>query len=193
MSSLDERSSHSRFALFADCLLVSLFTVVAAIPLVTAYAALTAGCAVLRDRVTVDRGVGPRGYATRLRQTIQSGPYGLVVPPLVSGLFTLDALAIRAGVPGHRPLLGLLVLALAVAAVLGLRTAARWRPDQRWPAVARAAIADLGRDRGGSALLLLATAATVGIAVAVPITVLLLPGLLALAAVAVDARLHPPV
>jgi hypothetical protein len=179
----------SRFALFADCLLVSLLTVVAAIPLITAYAAITAGCAVLRERITVERGVGIRGYGVTLRQVFHSGPAGLVVPPLVGAVLALDAAAIAAGVPGRGPLLGLLILATAGATVLGLRIAGRWRPGQRWPALARAAATDLIADPAGSLLLLLAAGAAVAIAATIPLTLLLLPGPLALAALATEARL----
>jgi hypothetical protein len=173
-----------RFALFADCLLAGLLALVFALPVVTAYPALVAACALLRE----GRGVGPRTYWACLRQVIHSGPVGLVAPPLVVALVALDAIAVAAGVPGARLLGAVLVLATAAMVALGLRVAARWRPGQRWPAVVRSALADLVRDPGGSLLLLLAAGAAVAIATAVPVTALLLPGLLAFAAVTVDSR-----
>jgi hypothetical protein len=188
MSASTPSIAGGRFAWFADCLLVGCFTAIAALPVVTAYPALVAACSVLRERVVDDRSVGPRQYAKRLGQVVRSGPSGLVVPPLIAGVLALDALAVAAGLPGSRPLAVLLVVAGSVAAVLGLRAAARWRPGDRWPAVLRAAFALTRRDAGGSALLWLAAAAAVAIAAAVPVTVLLVAGPLTLAAVAVDLR-----
>ncbi len=177
-----------RFALFADCLLVGCFTAIAALPVVTAYPALVAACAMVRARVVDDRSVGPRVYLVLLAQAVRSGPSGLLVPPLLAAVLAIDALAVASGVPGHRPLGVLLVVAGSVAVVLGLRAAARWRPGARWPAVLHAATIAARRDAGGSALLLLAAAAAIAIAVAVPVTMLLIAGPLALAAAAVDLR-----
>ena len=50
------------------------------------------------------------------------------------------------------------------------------------------AAARFGRDAGGDALLALAAGGTIGIALLVPVTVPVLGGVLALAAVAVDER-----
>ncbi|HEV2783179.1 MAG TPA: hypothetical protein VGX25_27670 [Actinophytocola sp.] len=177
-----------RFALFADCLLLGCCTAIAALPVVTAYPALVATCAVLRERVLDDRSVGPVRYLRTLGQVVRSGLSGLVVPPLLCTALVLDALTVVAGVPGSGLLAVFLAVAGSVAAVIGLRAAAAWRPGTRWPDVARAAAIAAVRDPGGSALLLLAAAAAVGIAFAVPVTVLLLAGPLALAAVTVDVR-----
>ncbi|HEU5472675.1 MAG TPA: hypothetical protein VFV67_18670 [Actinophytocola sp.] len=176
----------NRFALFADCLLVGCCTAVAAVPVVTAYPALVAGCAVLRERVLDDRSVGPRHYLRRLGEVVRSGPAGLVLPPLAGLLLGLDALAVAAGVPGRGPLAAGLVLAAAMAAVLGLRIAAGWRPGARWPELLRAAVSR--PDPAGAVLLLLAAGTAAAVAIAVPVTLLLVAGPLALAAVAVDLR-----
>ena len=61
MSAVHDPTS-GRLALFADCLLAGLLTVLAALPLVTAYPAFTAGCATLGDRVRDDVPVTLRGY-----------------------------------------------------------------------------------------------------------------------------------
>ena len=177
-----------RFALFADCLLAGCLVVVAALPVVTAYPALVAGSAVLRDRVADDVGVGPVAYLRRLRQVAASGAAVFLVPPAVVAVLILDGVAVAAGAPGAGALRWLLVAAAAGTAVLALRVAGAWRPGRRWPGLARDAAADLARDPGGAALLLLAAGAAVVVAVAVPVTALLLPGPLALAAVAVDTR-----
>jgi hypothetical protein len=176
-------------ALFADCLLVGVFTVVAAVPLVTAYAALVAGCATLRDGVVADRTVGPRAYLRHLCEVFRCGPLAaLVVPAAVVGLLAVDALAVATGVPGAPALAVVLAGCAAAAVVVGLRTAAGWEPGRRLGPVAAAAAVRAARDPGGSALLLLAAVAAAVIVVVVPITVTLIGGPLALAAVAVDGR-----
>jgi hypothetical protein len=181
-----------RFALFADCLLVGCLTAIAALPVVTAYPALVAACAAVREHVLDDRSTGFRRYVELLGQAVRSGPSGMLVPPLVAGVLALDAVAVAAGVPGSAALAVLLVAASSVAAVLGLRVAAGWRPGLRWRPVVRAVLTHAGRDLGGSGLLWLASAVAVAIALAVPVTVLLVAGPLALAAVAVDLRGRVP-
>lgn len=180
-----------RFALFADCLLVGCCTAIAALPVITAYPALVAGCATVRERVVDDRSVGPGRYLRTLGLVVRSGLSGLLVPPLFVAALMLDALAVAAGVPGSGVLAGFLAVAGCVAAVVGLRAAAGWRPGTPWRHVARAATVATVRDPGGSGLLWLAAAAATGIVVAVPVTALLVAGPLALAAVAVDLRPRP--
>ena len=177
-----------RFALFADCLLVGVFTAVAAAPLFTAYPALVTACAMVRERLTDDRSVGPVVFARQFAAVLRSGPSSVVVPGLLVTVLTLDAIAVASGVPGGAALGVMLALCASAGAVLGLRAAARWRPGRRWSAVVRSAAQSLVRDPRGNGLLWAAAASAVAIAVAVPITVLLVAGPLALAAVAVDAK-----
>jgi len=182
-------ASADGFALFADCLVVGVCAAVAAAPLVTAYPALVAACAAVRDRVGADRSPGPRAFAAHLRAAIRSGPAGaLVVPPLVAGGLTLDAVAVAAGVPGAAGLAVVLTACAAAAVVVGLRAAAQWRPGRRWPAVAASAARRAAADPGGSALLLFAGLAAAAVVAVVPVTALLIGGPLAMAAVAVDGR-----
>jgi hypothetical protein len=174
-------------ALFADCLLVGVFTLVAAVPVVTGYAALVAACATVREHVVAGRSARAREYLARLLGAIRSGPVAVMVTPLaVAGLVAVDALAVASGVPGAGPLAVVLAGCAAAAAVVGLRAAAAWRPGERFGTVAWAAAIRAVRDPGGSALLLLAAVAAATIVVVVPITALLIGGPLALAAVAVD-------
>jgi hypothetical protein len=180
--------SGRRFALFADCLLVGCFTAIAALPVITAYPAMVAACSLLRERVVDDHSAGPLRYLKRLGQVVRSGPAGLLVPLLIEGLLALDALAVGAGIPGSWLFAVLLTTSASAVAVLGLRAATSWRPGARWPVVMRAAAGAAVRDPGGSALLLLATAAAIATALAVPMTILLVAGTLALAAVGVDLR-----
>ncbi|HEX6684587.1 MAG TPA: hypothetical protein VF062_17415 [Candidatus Limnocylindrales bacterium] len=169
----------AKLSLFADCLLAGLLIAVSAIGVITAYPGFVAACSFPFSF---------RGYRERLRQVIESGPLGMFVPPLLVAVLVFDAAAIRAGVPGSFPL-GMLLAAVAVgAAVLGLRAASRWRPGERWSAVARLAWRDLIADASGSLLLGMAVIAAAVIVVLVPVTLLLIGGMLALAAVGVGAR-----
>jgi hypothetical protein len=177
-----------RFALFTDCLLVGLMALAAAVPVLTAYPAFVAACALLRERVALEESVGVRSYWRRLREVVRSGPAGLLVPPLALALLFVDAVAVAAGVPGGRPLGAVLAVVAVLGATVGLRAAASWRADRRWPELARSATRDAVRDLGGSTLLALAAVTAVAVAVVVPVTVLLLCGPLALAAVAVQGR-----
>ncbi|MFL6072498.1 MAG: hypothetical protein ACJ73S_03780, partial [Mycobacteriales bacterium] len=102
-----------RLALFADCLLAGILTALAALPLVTAYPAFTAGCATLGDRVRDDVPVTLRGYLRTLAGVLRSGPVPLVAPLALAALLGADLAAVRAGLPGRA------VLAVVLAAAAG--------------------------------------------------------------------------
>jgi hypothetical protein len=180
-------------ALFADCLLAGVLTAVAALPVVTAYPAFAAACAVLRERVAEDRTVTVRGFVRQLRSAIASGPAGLLLPWLYAVLLGLDAVAVAAGVPGAVALTAVLVAAAAAGIVVLLRAAARWRPGTRWLHLFAAVVRGLADDPAGSALLLSAGVAAAAIAAVVPVTLLLVAGPTALAAIAVEGRARPGV
>ncbi len=184
-----------RFALFADCLLAGALTALFALPVVTAYPAFVAACSLLRQ----GRPIGPVVFARRLRYVIAVDPPSLWLPPLALIVLALDALAVAAGVPGAKPLAVMLLATFAVAVLIALRHAGRWPGNDsgsaapgwgsaRW----RAAAVECQRDPGGSALLALAAVCAAAIVVLVPITVTLVAGPLALAAVAVERRRHAP-
>lgn len=167
----------SRFTLFADCLLLGVQTFVAALPLVTAFAAVTAACQVLGARVDRDASVGYfRAFGAVLRSHV-----GVTLVPL---LLLIDVLAVASGAPGAFPLAAV----LAVLVVVGLRAAALWAPGLRWSSVLSNAARQAGRDPGGSLLLLGAVAAAAALVSLVPLTVALMPGVLALAPVAIARR-----
>lgn len=178
--------STGRFALFADCLLLGLLTAVCALPIITAYPAFVAACTLLRD----DKPLA--GYLAQLVRIIRTGPAVLVVPPLAAGILALDAIAVMAGVPGSLAVALLLVTACIAGVVVGLRAAVRWRPEVTWSRLIRAAARDSLADPGGSALLALAFVAALAIAVLVPLTLLVIGGMLALAAVGVDTIRYKP-
>jgi hypothetical protein len=182
------RVTGGRLALFGDCLLAGLLVALASLPVLTAYPALVAGCAVVRGRVRDDVPVGPVRFVRALCAVLRSGWHAVALPPAVLALVLADGPVLAAGVPGAAPVAVLVGLGACLAAVFGLRCAAQWRPGLRWRAVARAAAGRFSSDAGGDLLLGLAAGVTIGIALLVPVTGLVLGGVLALAAVAVDER-----
>ncbi len=168
------------FTLLGESLLLGLLVFAAALPLVTAFPAVVAGCALLRSRGEVS--VGVRSFAVRLAAAMR--PAAVAAPCVVAAVLALDVAAVRAGAPGGRALAVLLPLCGLGAAGLGLRAAAACRPGLAWRAVVRRAAADPG------GVLLLSAASTAGLFVAwsVPIVTPLVLGQLVLAAVAIDAR-----
>jgi len=145
----------------------------------------------LRERVAEDRSVTVRGFARHMRSAIASGPAGLLLPWLYAVVLGLDAVAVAAGVPGAAVLTTILLGSSAAGIVVALRSAARWRPGSQWMRLFVAVVRDLRRDPAGSALLVGAAAAAAAIAAIVPVTLLLVAGPAALAAIAVDGRARP--
>ncbi len=177
-----------RFALFADCLYAGALAFVASLPLVTCFAAITAACRVLDDRIERDASVTVRGYLRVFGAVVRSSAGVLLAPPAIVAVFALDVVALSAGVPGA----GLATVALAVVAgyllVVAVRAASTWRPAVPWREVIAAAAATAARRPGESLLLLLAVTAAGLIAVLSPALALVTPGLLAFAGVAIARR-----
>lgn len=178
-----------RLALFAECVLVGLVTLVAAVPLVTLLPALGAGCDHLAAHLD-GRSTALSAYRRKLILSLRGGGWRLGAL-LVAALAILgvDLLAVRAGLPGAGPIAvicGVTGLALLVVA---LRAAAAWHPDgPAWPELARDAARRARTDVSGSLLLVLA------LGVLVVVTWQLLPlvipmlGCVVMAAVAVERR-----
>lgn len=175
-----------RFATFAESLLLGVLVFVAALPLVTGFAAVTAGCALFADREHTP--VGVRSYCRRLRAVARTGPAGLAVPVVPAVVLAFDWAAVRAGLPGHQVLGPLISLSAAGAVAVGLRAAALWRPGATWPAVWRAGAEAARADPYGTGLLAFAVVAVVIVSWTFPVVTPLALGQLVLAAVAVDAR-----
>ncbi|GAA3779845.1 hypothetical protein GCM10023083_15250 [Streptomyces phyllanthi] len=177
-----------RMTLFADVLSVGLATAVACLPLVTAPAALSTACAVLRG-VREDRPATAGRYAGLLRRRLRAGDLAAGTAALAGALLVLADLALaRAGLPGA-PAFAVLAAAIsAFAVVVGLRACGRPESVADWPAAVRAAARDTVGDPGGSALVLLALAAAALCAWALPPLVFLVPGPLAMALTAVGLR-----
>ncbi|QWB27534.1 MULTISPECIES: hypothetical protein [Streptomyces] len=177
-----------RTALFADVLSVGLATAAACLPLLTAPAALSTACAVLRG-AGQDRPVTAGRYVALLRRRLRAGDLlaGFVA---LAGLLLLAAdLALAgAGLPGAR-LFAVAAAAIGAGAlVIGLRACARPESLTDWRAAVRGAARDAVADVGGSGLVLLAVATAALCAWMLLPLAFLAPGPLAMALTAVDVR-----
>ncbi|KUO16557.1 hypothetical protein [Streptomyces dysideae] len=177
-----------RMTLFADVLSVGLATAVLCLPLVTAPAALSTACAVLRG-AREDRPATAGRYVALLRRRLRAGD--LVAGAVALGgllLLAADLALAGAGLPGA-PLFAVAAAAIGVGAVVvGLRACARPESLTDWPAAVRAAARDAVQDLGGSGLILLAVATAALCAWMLLPLAFLAPGPLALALTAVDVR-----
>ncbi|GGX02582.1 hypothetical protein [Streptomyces lomondensis] len=177
-----------RMTLFADVLSVGLATSVACLPLVTAPAALSTACAVLRG-AGQDRPVTAGRYAVLLRKRLRAGDL-LAGAVALAGLLLLaaDLGLAGAGLPGA-PLFAVAAAVIgAGAAVVGLRACGRPESVTDWRAAVRGAARDAVADVGGSGLVLLAVATAALCAWMLLPLAFLVPGPLALALTAVDIR-----
>lgn len=177
-----------RMTLFADMLSVGLATAAASLPLLTAPAALSTACAVLRG-ARDDRPATAGRYFALLRRRLRGGDLVAGLVALTGALLLAADLALAgAGLPGA-PLFAAVAAAIgACATVVALRACARPESLTDWPAAVREAARAAARDVGGSALALLAVAtAAVCAWMLVPLA-FLAPGPLALALTAIDVR-----
>ncbi|MFC9504102.1 hypothetical protein [Streptomyces sp. NPDC057002] len=177
-----------RMALFADVLSVGLATAAACLPLVTAPAALSTACAVLRG-AGQDRPVTAGRYFALLRRRLRAGDL-LAGGVALAGLLLLAAdLALAgAGLPGARLFAVAAAVIGACATVVGLRACGRPESLTDWRAAVRGAARDAVGDVGGSGLVLLAVATAALCAWMLLPLAFLVPGPMALALTAVDVR-----
>ena len=177
-----------RMTLFADVLSVGLATAGACLPLVTAPAALSTACAVLRGAGEGQPATAGRYFAL-LRRRLRPGDLAAGALALLGALLLAADLALAgAGLPGA-PLFAVAAAAIGAAAlVVGLGACARPESLTDWPAALRQAARDSVRDPGGSGLVLLAVATAVLCAWMLVPLAFLAPGPLALALTAVHVR-----
>lgn len=174
-------------ALFGEVLFVGVLVGVAALPVVSALAAAAAGAVLVEELVTEQRTPTVRRFAALLAGALRE-PVVWLAPVALLAVAGLDMLALAAGLPG-RQLLGPVLLAVLVFGVLtGLRGAARWRPGHGFVATLGEAAAVVPRDWPGSALLLGALVALGAVVTEAPAFLPVAPGLLVMAAVAVERR-----
>ncbi|MFC8192525.1 hypothetical protein ACFUMH_12795 [Cellulomonas sp. NPDC057328] len=177
-----------RFGLLSEVLVVGLGVSVLSLPVVTVLPALAAGAAHVRRHLTgeTDRVVDLwHEFVAALRGV---WPYALASLALLVLLWFNTAVAGTGLLPGGT---GVLVLSLAVAAMLAvvlLRAAGGWRRGASWRQVMRDAGARAGDDLAGSGLLVVAMGLCGVIVWMLAPLAVLVPGLLALAVVAVEHR-----
>ncbi|MFE0250734.1 hypothetical protein [Streptomyces sp. NPDC059010] len=177
-----------RMALFADVLSVGLATAVAGLPLLTAPAALSTACAVLRG-AREDQPATAGRYFALLRRRLRAGDLAAGALALAGALLLAADLALAgAGLPGA-PVFAVTAAAIgACAAVVGLRACARPESLTDWRTAVSEAARDAVQDVGGSGLVLLAVATAVLCSWMLVPLAFLAPGPLALALTAVHVR-----
>ncbi|WAL63633.1 hypothetical protein ORV05_21805 [Amycolatopsis cynarae] len=174
-------------ALAAEVLLIGVFVCVTSLPLLTAPAAAAAASVLLRDLVRAERTPSLRRYL-RLFGSALRDPFAVLLPLGLLAAGGLDVLAVLGGLPGGRPFGWLLGAVLAGLVVAGLRAAVSWAPGRRWRELVPAGAEETVRDWRGSLMIAVAVAVLVVVVVQAPAFVLIAPGLLVLAAVAVTGR-----
>lgn len=178
----------TRFALFAEVLLTSVYVTVLSLPIVTVVPAVTAGVAHLRRHLdATDDSVGTVWADFRAAcRGVWLVSVGAVVALF---LVVLDLWAVSTGaLPG-----GLLVgvvsgLAGLLLVVALLRAAGAWTPGAAWWPLARDAARGIPADVGGSLLLVAALAVCVVLVWMLTPLVIVVGGLLCFAVVAVGFR-----
>lgn len=182
-----DTSRRARFALFAESLLTGVWLILAALPLVTALPAVAAGCAHLRRQLDHEPS-GLRQFLADCRAASRTGRRVTLSWTAALPLLAVDAFLAGSGLPGGPVLLLASVTGLGLLLVLGLRTAATWRPGADWDTLARAAARRTVGDASGSLLLTGGVLVVLVSAWQLPPLVAPAAGCLALAAVAVERR-----
>ncbi|MFH8487367.1 hypothetical protein [Streptomyces longisporoflavus] len=177
-----------RMTLFADVLALGVITALACLPLITAPAALSTACAVVRG-TRDDQPATARRYLALLRERFRAGDLIAGAVALAGALlFAADLALAGAGLPGARVFAVTAAVIGTCAVIVGLRACARPESLTDWRAAVRGAAGDAARDPGGSALVLLALAAAALCAWMMLPLAFLVPGPLALALTAIDVR-----
>ncbi|MFD4474560.1 hypothetical protein ACFWPU_00380 [Streptomyces sp. NPDC058471] len=177
-----------RMTLFADVLALGVVTALACLPLITAPAALSTACAVVRGTGD-DRPATAGRYVALLRERFRPGDLAAGAVALAGVLLLAADLALAgAGLPGARVFAVTAAAIGACAVIVGLRACSRPASLTDWRAAVREAAGDSARDMGGSALVLLALAASALCAWMMLPLAFLVPGPLALALTAIDVR-----
>lgn len=177
-----------RMTLFADVLALGVVTALACLPLITAPAALSTACAIVRG-TGEGQPVTARRYVAVLRERFRAGDLAAGAVALAGALlFAADLALAGAGLPGARAFAVTAAVIGACAVIVGLRACARPASLTDWRTALREAARDAAGDVGGSALLLLAVAAAALCAWMMLPLAFLVPGLLALALTAIDLR-----
>ncbi|GIG27842.1 hypothetical protein [Cellulomonas marina] len=176
------------FGLFGEVLVVGLGVSVLSLPVVTLLPAMAAGVAHVRRHL----GDEPDAVADLGRLFLRAvrGVWAVALGVTVLlGLLWVDLrLAASGAVPGGAAVLAVSALVAVALLVVLLRAAGAWRDGERWADVLRAGARRAGDDLTGSALLVLALAMCALFTWMLAPLAVLVPGLLALAVVAVEHR-----
>ncbi|MFJ8955117.1 hypothetical protein ACIRO1_33975 [Streptomyces sp. NPDC102381] len=176
-----------RLELPAEVLLIGLLVTIASLPVVTSLAAAGAGAVLLREMTETERTPTVRRFAALLIASLRQ-PTVLLAPLAAVAVASMDLLALAAGVPGGQAIGLLTGVALVSVVLIGIRSAAQWQPGAAWRATLVSAAESVPRDWRGSLMLVGAVVVLGVVAFEVPAFIPILPGLLVLAAVAVEAR-----
>lgn len=184
-SILDPHSSV--FGLFSDVLYVGVLVFAASLPLVTWFAAFSAGVQVLRVARDGDGRVRAREFARVFGQRLRRSPVlHVLVPSAVTALLAINVVVLPwTGMDPLYALVAPIVLAAALGAI-ALRIAGAWRSGLPARRVLATAWRRMSEDAAGSLLLAGAVTAAGAVVGIIPLLALVMPGPLALAAVAMD-------
>jgi hypothetical protein len=175
-------------ALFGEVGMVGVVVAVLSLPVVTAVPALAAGALHLRRHLSGEGdsfGRLLRGFGAALRDLWALG----LLLPLVLLITAYNVLLVTGTSLAGRGVIGVVSAGVGtVGLVVTLRAVGAWVPGVRGPAAVRAAVLRAGRDLPGSVLLVLAVVLCGLLISALEAFLLLVGGLLALAAVAVEDR-----
>jgi hypothetical protein len=176
--------------LVAEVLFIGVLVCLASLPVVTVLASAAAGATQLRELVGDDRTPTVRRYLALLRAALRD-PFAVLAPVALLVIGGLDVLAVLGGLPGGRPFGVLLAIVLAGLVVAGLRAAAVWQPGSPWRPLLAGAAETTVRDWPGSVAIMAAILVITLVVSMAPAFVVIAPGLLLLAAVAVCRRRGP--
>lgn len=184
-SGLDPHSP--TFHAFSDMLYVGVLVFGLSLAVVTWFAALSAGVEALRVARVNDRHVSARVVWSAFADRVVRHPLTHVIAPAaVTALLVIDVVLLPYVVPGE---LWSTLLPVVLAAGLGaiaLRIAGAWRRDIPARTILATAWRRMSTDAAGSALLVLAVVTAGAIATIAPMLAIVMPGPLALAALAMD-------
>lgn len=175
------------FQLFSDVLYAGVLIFGLSLLVVTWFAALSAGVEVLREARRADRHVTARAVWGAFANRVVRHPLShLVAPTLVSAVLVVDVVLLPYVVPGEAWALALPIVLAAGLGGVALRVAGTWRRGTAPRVLLGRAWRRMSQDAAGSGLLVLAVAAAGAILTIAPMLAFVMPGLLAMAAVAVD-------
>lgn len=175
-------------ALFSEIVVVSLAVAMLSLPAVTALPALAAGGAHLRRHLDGESDALVDLWRDFVRALRRGWAWGVLAAITCAAIaFTLVTPAV-VDVPGGEAVRWVSGgLGVGISIVL-LRATARWSPSARWSVLLRESAEHAVRDTAGSLMLVLALALSVVIVWMFAPLVVLVPGMLILAARAVDGR-----